>query len=86
MTVHNMWTTLGMNMGKTKPPKAENPSFGKPASNTRTKYKDSEKITINSRVYPELCRACGGTGKMIFRADADVRPCDDCGGDGIGPL
>lgn len=84
MTVHNLWKALGMNMGKTRPPKAGFPSFGKPASNTRTNYKDSEKITINSRVHHQLCQACGGTGRMIFGADLDARPCDDCGGDGLG--
>lgn len=70
-------------MGKTKSPKAENPSSGKPASNTRTNYKDSEKITINSRVQPTLCQTCGGTGRTIID-NYGIAYCRTCGGDGLG--
>lgn len=71
-------------MGKSKPPKAGFPTSENQPPIQELSNKDSKRIISNSRVEYQLCRACGGTGKMIFRADADVRPCDDCGGDGIG--
>lgn len=75
---------MGITMGKSKPPKAGFPTSENQPPIQELSNKDSKRITSNSRVEYQLCRACGGTGKMITMYPLDARNCDDCGGDGIG--
>ena len=63
---------MGTTMGKSKPPKTDYPTSENLPPIKELFNKDSKKKNRNSRVLNNLCRACGGTGKLITYLDLDV--------------